>query len=424
MSQKLEEKEEESLSDSSSEESDSDNEETDSDNEETDSDNEETDSDNEETDSDNEETDSEEKDSNNNKYKVLSLFTGIGGMDLGFGENVIVHKKSISKKFKKIKSYLPDGFVLLKPTNFNIIFQNDILEGAKEIYLNNFKNTNYIVKSIVTLIEEKYIFPSTDVVIGGFPCNDFSNCGKRLGFQSNKSHDLKQQDEKNNRGTLYKSFVEVVKQTNPKIFIAENVSGLLTMKDNPIKIIVNDFSELGYDVNYSLVKSEEHGIPQKRWRVIIFGIRKLRKKQKLDKDWYKITDNKINCKLKYYLKHLKEPSESNDISQTLYSKAKKLLKGQGQVEINMESFSPTIRAEHHGNIEFRRHENGINCKEKYLQERRLTIRECSMIQTFPPNYVMTIKKNMKSYKYIGNAVPPLLSYLISQKVEFLLSKHF
>ena len=84
-----------------------------------------------------------------------------------------------------------------------------------------------------------------------------------------------------------------------------------------------------------------------------------------------------------------------------------------------------MRAEHHGNIEFRRHKNStINKHECKLPERRLTLREAGLIQTFPPDYIFTQKKTMKSYKYIGNAVPPLLGYLIANKVNDLLNEYF
>jgi site-specific DNA-cytosine methylase len=109
-------------------------------------------------------------------------------------------------------------------------------------------------------------------------CNDFSHAGKRKGFESKKTHNLKDElNIDNGRGTLYKSFVSVVDKVKPKIFVAENVYILLTMKGEPIKQIINDFSELGYDVNYELIKANEYGIPQKRWRVIIIGISKDRK---------------------------------------------------------------------------------------------------------------------------------------------------
>ena len=116
---------------------------------------------------------------------------------------------------------------------------------------------------------------------------------------------------------------------------------------------------------------------------------------------------------------------TNDISQMVYSKAKKLEKGQGQKEINLELFAPTMRAEHHGNIEFRRYKDSkINKNETNMDERRLTVREAGLIQTFPPDYVFSKKKNMTAYKYIGNAVPPLLGYLIADKVNELYKNYF
>lgn len=362
------------------------------------------------------------------KYSVLSLFTGIGGMDMGFGGDVIVHKNSIAEDFiNNIKCNYEgvEGFIKLKPKMFNIVFQNDILEGAKKICELNNTHSNYIVKSIYELLSENYNFPKTDIVIGGFPCNDFSHAGKRKGFNSETTHNLKDKlTSDNSRGTLYKSFVSVVDKVKPKIFIAENVYGLLTMKDNPINQIISDFSNLGYDVNYELIKANEYGIPQKRWRVIIIGISKNRKINELSINWNLITKNKINCNISVYFNHLLEPNDTTDISQQLFSRAKRLEKGQGQVEINLNSISPTIRAEHHGNIEFRRHLNGVNTNEKDLPERRLTIRETGLIQTFPPKFIFNQKKDMTSYKYIGNAVPPLLSYIIADKVEELLLEYF
>ena len=233
----------------------------------------------------------------NEKLKVLSLFTGIGGMDMGFDSDVIVHKDSIKNKEFISKKYSINDFVILKKNNFECIFQNDILKGAKEVYGFNSDNSNYNLNSIYNLISENFAFPDADIIIGGFPCQDFSHAGKRNGFKSDKGHDLKEQvdvDKENSRGTLYKSFVEVVKRVKPKIFIAENVYGLLTMKNEPIKKIMKDFSKVGYDVSYQVIYCPEFGIPQTRKRVIIMGISKKRKIDIKDK-WNIITKNKTTC---------------------------------------------------------------------------------------------------------------------------------
>lgn len=359
--------------------------------------------------------------------KVLSLFTGIGGMDMGFDGNVVVHKDSILDKDMIDTNHEIADFVRLKKLNFKCVFQNDILKGAKDVFGYNNEDTNYNTTSIYNLIADNFCFPQADVVIGGFPCQDFSHAGKRKGFNSTKGHDLKEQveeDKENSRGTLYKSFVEVVKRVKPKIFVAENVYGLLTMKNEPIKEIIHDFSNVGYDVEYQLVYCPDFGIPQTRKRVIIIGISKERNRD-LDEDWNNLKKNKIKCNIGKYFEHLEEPCTTLDVSQMVYSKAKKLDKGQGQSEIDLNGFAPTMRAEHHGNIEFRRHDNSkINKCECHLPERRLTVREAGLIQTFPPNYIFSRSKNMTAYKYIGNAVPPLLGYLIAEKVYELYDTYF
>lgn len=361
----------------------------------------------------------------NDPLKVISLFTGIGGMDMGFDGDVIIHKDSIINNEFIDKPYHIKDFVVLKKNNFECVFQNDILEGAKEVFGFNNDNSRYNTTSIYNLISENFVFPKADIVIGGFPCQDFSHAGKRNGFKSDKGHDLNEKvDIENSRGTLYKSFVNVVRKVKPRIFVAENVYGLITMKNEPIKQIMEDFSELGYDVNYQIVYCPDFGIPQTRKRVIIMGISKQRTVD-INEGWNIITKNKTQCTIGKYFEHLNEPDITKDVSQMVYSKAKKLEKGQGQTEINLGSFAPTMRAEHHGNIEFRRHKNSNkNIHEKNMIERRLTVREAGLIQTFPPDYIFSKRKNMSAYKYIGNAVPPLLGYLIADKVNELCKCHF
>ena len=138
--------------------------------------------------------------------------------------------------------------------------------------------------------------------------------------------------------------------------------------------------------------------------------------------------------------NLQEPEATDDDSQMYYSKAKFMgTHCQGQIEVNMNSIAPTIRAEHHGNIEYRRLSElngGKNIEElnSGLAERRLTPRECALIQTFPPDFDFVIpKKNKlrqfvlspsKAYKVIGNAVPPLLAYHIAKRIEKLWTIYF
>lgn len=333
-------------------------------------------------------------------YKVISLFTGMGGMDIGFAEDVIVRKESVIKKSIEREAE-PPGFVKLKKLPFEIVFQNDILKLARDLLVLNGWNHNFVLGDIKALLKDSnFKLPKADVVIGGFPCQDFSHAGKRQGFDSE-------------RGFLYKSFVKVVKRVKPKVFVAENVHGLLTMPNEPIKQIIKDFSDVGYTVKYQLIKAEEIGVPQRRWRVIIMGIRS-EYTNLFGDDWNIIYFRKF-CPVRPYFQHLQEPNDTTDQAQSVYSQAKRLEKGQGQTEINLDSVGPIMRAEHHGNIEFRPIDDGGS--------RRLSVREAALLQTFPSNCILTLgKKSMVAYKTIGNAVPPLLAYRIADKVKSILNK--
>lgn len=135
--------------------------------------------------------------------------------------------------------------------------------------------------------------------------------------------------------------------------------------------------------------------------------------------------------VKQALEDLVEPEQSTDISQQKYSKAKYMGKHcQGQQEVRLDGLAPTIRSEHHGNIEFRRlsKEHGGKHKTELkqgLNERRLSVRECARIQTFPDEYQFVIPASngnksvsgSEAYKIIGNAVPPLLGYHIAKRLE-------
>jgi DNA (cytosine-5)-methyltransferase 1 len=325
-------------------------------------------------------------------WTVLSLFSGMGGMDIGFSEEICVHRASVPVWWTSRPADI-HGFVHLRPLPFETVFQNDILKEAQQIADLNGWSKNYVRRDIWELLAENYAFPQADVVTGGFPCQDFSHAGKRQGFNSE-------------RGTLYKAFVEVVKRVVPKVFVAENVEGLLTTP-GAIETILYDFTAAGYDVKHTLIKCENYGIPQTRHRVIIIGVRK-----DLKLDWtLELENGNRQVSLRPYFEHLVEPEHSADPAQQRYSKAAKLEKGQGQKAVDLDQPGPTMRAEHHGNIEYRRHGEG---------ERRLTVREAALIQTFPPDCHLTA--GLTAYKPIGNAVPPLLGYLVARLVRHLLTK--
>lgn len=409
--------------------------------------------------------------------KVVSLFSGCGGMDLGFEGDFIVHKDSVNEKLNPdyISERLENDFVRLKPTKFQTVFANDILQEARNAWVNYFKKRNYSsevyhVESIVDLVKmhrDGYkVFPDkVDIVTGGFPCQDFSVAGKRNGFNSHKDHTGKIKEDipsLETRGQLYMWMKEVVELTQPKIFIAENVKGLVNLS-NVKEIIQKDFSSIngnGYLVlNPLVLHAADYGVPQSRERVIFIGIKKSElsptalkelSKTKIKEQYYPYpkpthsyntqgVDLKVPVKLETIFKNLLEPEFTNDPSQKYYSQAKFMGKHcQGQTEVNIKGIGPTIRAEHHGNIEFRRLsiENGgkqfDELKKKNLKQRRLTPRECALIQTFPPDYEFVIPSNNSrffisasaAYKIIGNAVPPLLAYHIANRIESLWNLYF
>lgn len=415
-----------------------------------------------------------------NQLNVLSLFSGCGGMDLGFEGGFKVKKESVNEILNKdfIEEYCANGYLKLKKTRFKTTFSNDILTEARNAWVHYFKKSQpnpevFHTDSIVDLVKLHKsgvnVFPeNVDVVTGGFPCQDFSVSGKRNGFNSNKDHRGKLYSENNpsteTRGYLYMWMKEVIEITKPKIFIAENVKGLVNLK-NVKEIIQKDFSTIGKN-GYIVLKpqvlhSADYGVPQSRERVFFIGIKKSAlKKEALkalsndcipsDYDPYPSPTHSFT-KDEPYLKKpvslndifngLEEPEQSDDLSQKYYSKAKFMGKHcQGQTEVKLNHIGPTIRAEHHGNIEFRRLsiENGGKYVDELingLAERRLTPRECALIQTFPADYEFVIEnKNgrkgsylvspSKAYKLIGNAVPPLLAYNIAKRIEEVWDNYF
>ena len=412
--------------------------------------------------------------------RVLSLFSGCGGMDLGFEGGFSVLQSSINDTLTPhfIDKIIDNNFIQLKKTRFKTVFANDILPDARNAWINYFSRKghsidDYFTESIVDLVkthkEGVKIFPDNiDIVTGGFTCQDFSVAGKRNGFNSHKNHkgELIQNTKApsvETRGQLYMWMKEVIEITQPKIFIAENVKGLVNLS-NVKEIIQNDFSsanENGYIVlNPQVLHSADYGVPQSRERVIFIGIRKNALKESALKELQKeVVKDKYNpypkpthaytnfgdnlkhfVQLKEVFRHLSEPDKTDDLSQKFYSKAKFMGKHcQGQTEIKLASIGPTIRAEHHGNIEFRRlsKENGGKIEselERGLIERRLTPRECALIQTFPPDYEFVLENKYKkgsyivspsqAYKIIGNAVPPLLAYNLAKRIEEVWKLYF
>lgn len=285
---------------------------------------------------------------------------------------------------------------------FNIIWANEISKDFCQTYKQYFKHD--IVEADIRDIlcgeparQANPLPPSVDVVLGGFPCQDFSHAGKRRGFGN-----------ANGRGLLYKSMVEVIRRTRPLVFVAENVKGLLTMnKGQAIKTIIEDFEALDYHVSMDLYLAAEYGVPQMRERVIIVGSDKKRL-PKFDHTIPQLPKSEW-MSLRAAIGDLADLPEGA-VPNHYWSKAKLFPGTQGNTIVSPDKPGPTMRAEHHGNIEF--HWNG---------KRRLSAREAARIQTFPDDFIF-YPSTSSAYKQIGNAVPPVLGWRIAKAIEEFLDK--
>lgn len=409
---------------------------------------------------------------------VLSLFSGCGGMDIGFEGGFLCLRRSVNTDMHP--DWITEDYgewVMLKKTGFTTIFANDIRPDAKAAWTSYFSQRIdnaekiYHIDSIVNLVKRakagEKVFPdNVHIVTGGFPCQDFSVAGKRNGFHSQISHNggtLKAGVPSiESRGQLYMWMRDVVTLTNPLIFVAENVKGLTNLND--VKVIIEkDFANAA-DGGYIVIPAKvlhvaDYGVPQSRERVIFFGF----KKSALTTDAIKALTSKhipaeydpyplpthaytmtqtralyspVTCAEAFV--GLVEPDLSSDLSQNKYSKAKYMGNHcQGQTEIKLNSIAPTIRSEHHGNIEYRRlseEHGGTHASElqRGLKERRLSIRECARLQTFPDDYQFIVPKkgnnesvsSSDAYKIIGNAVPCVFAYNIAMRISENWSKYF
>ena len=225
---------------------------------------------------------------------VLSLFSGCGGMDLGFEGGFHVLKESVNPMINGHWNVRKENehWVYLPKNRFHTVFANDIRPDAQRTWTEHFAKygilpDTYHNQSIVDLVKlqksnQHTIFPANiDVVTGGFPCQDFSIAGKRKGFDSDKSHTGKVKEDDvpsiESRGQLYMWMREVIGITKPKIFIAENVKGLTNLKDVK-EIIEKDFASV-CDGGYLVVPARvllaaDYGVPQSRERVIFYGFKK------------------------------------------------------------------------------------------------------------------------------------------------------
>lgn len=306
--------------------------------------------------------------------KVVSLFSGAGGLDLGF-----------------------------KSAGFNLIWANDIFLEAADTYKLNI-GPHITTESIENIPSSK--IPDADIIIGGFPCQGFSHANtKRHGEDS--------------RNKLYLEFVRVLKDKKPLFFVAENVKGILSLEGGEIfKRIIQDFSDAGYNVRHQLFNAADYGVPQKRQRVFLFGVRKDVSEENISfppqPTHISLAKGKTSnlspwVSIGEALKAIPEPDDEHNLENHTASQYKLRFNGYiGHRTTDPNQPSPTItaRGDEKGGVVIHHHPGN---------HRRLTVREVATIQTFPIDYKFVGAKT-SGYRQIANAVPPLLAKAIAQSV--------
>jgi DNA (cytosine-5)-methyltransferase 1 len=326
--------------------------------------------------------------------KIVSLFAGAGGLDLGF-----------------------------KKSGFDVIWANEFDSTIWETFEKNFPYTKLDKRSIVDISTSDV--PFADGIIGGPPCQSWSEAGAGRGINDK-------------RGQLFFEYIRLLKDKQPAFFLAENVSGILHPKHKEaFEGILKQFEDVGYNVSYKLLNANDYGVPQDRLRIIIVGYHK--KKVGFS---FKFPDSL------HYRPTLKEAIF--DLRRSLPAKPFNKTNGEDLKIPNHEymtgGFSTmymsrnrvrswdepsfTIQAGgRHAPIHpqapkmiFVEENKRIFVPGKENLYRRLSVRECARIQTFPDDFIFHYKDVADGYKMIGNAVPVQFAYNIAKKIYYDLSK--
>lgn len=316
------------------------------------------------------------------KLGIVSLFAGCGGMDLGF-----------------------------KQAGFEILWANDYEHWACETYKRNFGP--HIVEADITKVDLKSV-PRADIILGGFPCQDFSMLWKRGGLNTE-------------RGNLYRYFVELVKQKSPRVFIAENVKGLLTANGGKaIAQIQKDFSDAGYDVTINPVNFANYGAAQFRQRVLIIGVRKnLGKKFVMPKATHG-PDNFVSSK--EALKGVTKVPHNNE-HQNITEKTRGMLKliPPGGNFTNIPKTSPFYVKGMISHVYRRLHPDkpsttiiagggGGTWGYHFDEPRPLTNRERARLFGYPDDFIFEGSISQVR-KQIGNSVPPVAINVVAKAIK-------
>lgn len=313
------------------------------------------------------------------KLKVASLFCGCGGTDVG----LLGGFEFLGKKYAE--------------NNMEIVYANDIDDNACNIFEENFgiKPDNRDIREV-----KSEDIPEFDILTGGFPCQSFSIIAqnpKRLGV-------------KDERGKLFFEMCRILREKQPKCFIAENVKGLLTAnKKSAFPLIIQEFESSGYDVTYSILNSAEYGVPQKRERVIIVGFRKdlainftfpdiALKEADLYEPLSTVIEKSVDEK--YFFSERAVAGMMKNRESMNKGRAQDITKpcntvGAHLAKVSLNSTDPVLKI-----------------GERY---RRFTPREVARIQSFPEEFKL-IGSEAAQYRALGNAIPPVMFWYVANSV--------
>lgn len=301
-----------------------------------------------------------------------SLFAGCGGMDLGFvGDFTYREEHYEALPFEIIKAY--DNNAMCVET-----YRRNLGDHAE-------------ITDLSTLAASE--MPPAECLIGGFPCQDFSSCGPYQGLESD-------------RGKLYKAFVRHMDEHEPLVVVAENVLHLKHMKEGEVLAIIQRDMEAagrGYRFEVWPLYAPDYGVPQTRSRLFFIGVRS---------DLEGFPQKPPNTHFMKYrsidwaIDDLIDVTDESVPNQSQYFKANKAKNGRGQGDEVSRRGEPayTIRSNTKSRIQFH-----------YSLPRRLTIRECARIQTFPDTFVFPHKLT-RNMRQIGNAVPPVLAHHLARSI--------
>ena len=316
------------------------------------------------------------------KIKVASLFCGCGGMDLG----VIGGFTFLGKEYND--------------NPFEIVYSVDFDEYCTKIYNDNFEHKCQ-VKDVRDINIEQ--LPDFDMLIGGFPCQSFSISAQnppRLGY-------------KDERGMLFFEMVKILRERQPRFFIAENVKGILSANEGKaFPMIISEFKDAGYHVMYKLLNAADYGVPQKRERVIIMGFKNI-------EDYKKFKyPSRVRMEERTVLRDVIIEDENHNESLFFSERA---VAGMMAVREKMNKGRAMSLDEPCNTVSAHLAKVSLNSTDPvYMYEgrfRRFSAREAARIQSFPDNFKLDSVSQGRQYKAIGNAVPPVMMWHIIKALQ-------